>query len=306
MEILSVHSHKGGAGKTTLTLLLAKAYARARRKVCAVDLDFIGSGFEYGVRVHRKGGRFLDEYILRDAMSPDMPKLDELISEYRDDDLGNGKIDMVFNHGADVAGLGTRTELRKNVGQLAGLEPGAGVVGGALRLLLESFEEQGYDVVLLDCHPGLAHVSISVLRLFKDPAFSSRSTSLFLATPDRPHIFGMLEELNFLRSSDGDELFDPQRAILVVNRGEKPPLLSLAQVQQEITRDDLMPEAGTWWSHLDLVHYCRILERPELREISRIGGPGIIPVPPSNVIKCDDTPLCRKVFAQLGEPFHVR
>lgn len=39
MKIIAIAGRKGGAGKTSLTLALASHYARAKKRVCVVDLD---------------------------------------------------------------------------------------------------------------------------------------------------------------------------------------------------------------------------------------------------------------------------
>ena len=58
MKTVSIHSHKGGVGKTTLGLLLCKYYARfLGKKTCFIDFDFQAPGLR---------GAYFAEYLKYD------------------------------------------------------------------------------------------------------------------------------------------------------------------------------------------------------------------------------------------------
>jgi hypothetical protein len=300
MKIISIHSHKGGCGKTTLALVLAKAHAMAGKKVCLLDLDFLGAGVDYAIRF-APGRKFLDEYVTRDPTSPDLPTVDELMGTYRDGDLGEKSFGILARRAVTVPGLGEEAQMDERAKQLAAMRF---ILRGSLKILLDQLEAHEYGMAILDCGPGIAYGSQAVLELLRDK-FPQGSTSLFMATPDRPHIFGLLEQLNFLSVREGGKMYEPGRAVLVINRGAGA-YLTYEQLFQELAKDPLdLPNTGALLGLVVVKNYCRILERPEFQLYS-VGSAGEIPLPPHGAMEHSQTPLCRDLFSLVGERAHAR
>ena len=310
MNIVSIHSHKGGAGKTTLTLILAKVHARARRKVCAVDLDFVGSGFQHLFDIPAPA-RYLDEYLVRDPDALDLPALEDMIAHYAGEDLHGGQIDLVYNLGGERPAAGRSGERQaydhRRAEALAGEEPGLGVAGSAVERLLSQLEEAQYDLVLLDCHPGLAYLSKSVLRLASRRGDSSHLT-VFMTTANRSHFHGLLNELNYLGSEEGERLFAPSRSILCVNRGPSclgPSWDDMATeaCRSPVHRDQATARVATFkevWGQQGLSNYVRIRESAALTQSASVSGDGEIRLPDEADIARTDTDVCRRVLLSLG------
>ena len=303
MKVISVHSHKGGAGKTTLTLMVAKAQAKAGRKVCAVDLDFIGSGFEHLLDV-QPPEKFLDHYVTKDPGSPNLPKVEELITSYSDKDLGKYSMDLVFN----MAGSSVNKERKdqdKSV-SLLGMEPASNIAGRSINRFLSTLEEDGYDTVVLDCHPGLAYLSKSLLRYGKKSPFKEH-IFLFVTTLNRAHFFGLINELNTLAADEYGNLFNPSQSILCLNRADprkygrwkdlmgyshniifkKDQALSRMSTFEKICRDG----GG--------LNYICFNDSETVTKRGDIGGEGKIVLLGKDDIRFSDKPLCKSAFKGL-------
>lgn len=55
LRIVSVHSYKGGVGKTTVAVLLAAAFAKRGEEVCLVDLDLLAPALSELVKITEHG-----------------------------------------------------------------------------------------------------------------------------------------------------------------------------------------------------------------------------------------------------------
>jgi MinD-like ATPase involved in chromosome partitioning or flagellar assembly len=78
MKLISIHSHKGGAGKTTIALLTAQAQFKSGARVCTVDLDFLGSGLEAVVDARPQA--YLDDFLVKLPSDPSRPTVSSLIT----------------------------------------------------------------------------------------------------------------------------------------------------------------------------------------------------------------------------------
>jgi cellulose biosynthesis protein BcsQ len=267
MMVISAHSHKGGAGKTTLALMLAKAHALGDRRVCAVDLDFQGSGFELMVAVPRPDA-YLDEFITRTDDSG-RPALDAMRVRHQEE-RGGCSFDLLLNRGGAVPDDPRRSHARAVA--MSGREPTQTVLRQGIASLLDRLRESRYDVVLLDCHPGLVYLSGSVLDLAGDAAADEHVT-IFVATANRAHFVGLLSQLVDLASERDRRRFVPARSILCVNRATEQIGASWAELTRRTLRREgrFEPEIDAWVSTLDMLYakaggpnYLRILESKEI------------------------------------------
>jgi len=97
MKVISIHSHKGGAGKTSLTLMIARRLALAGHKVCVVDLDFLGAGIDPAIKM-TKPRHYLEELLLASPGSASAPKPRDLLGQHH---IGPGvePIGVILNTG---------------------------------------------------------------------------------------------------------------------------------------------------------------------------------------------------------------
>ena len=115
MQLVSVHSHKGGAGKTALVLMMARHLAEHGKKVCLVDLDFLGTGVWPTIKASLPH-RYLGEVFVAAAGSRSYPPLEDLLGFHR---IGAKvePIGLILNAGsaAGIGKNGKRAELHEQV-----------------------------------------------------------------------------------------------------------------------------------------------------------------------------------------------
>lgn len=303
MKVISVHSHKGGAGKTTLTLMMAKAQAMLGKKVCAVDIDFIGSGFEHLLDLPAPP-EYLDDYITKDPSSPKRPKIEKMVTSYRDQDLGKQSVDLIFNSaGSRMNKL--PPDQPKAVRTLQGLAPRQDIAGRAVVSLLMELSEKGYDLVLLDCHPGLTHLSESLLRIGNKNNYGEH-VFLFLTTSNRAHFYGLINELNMLASSEYGNLFNPKRSVLCVNRAPEPlgkswkDLIAFVRERETVHPDESITRLSTFEEKTcggrEALNFFLFPELSEISAWDSLGGSSEIVRPEIGKIHFSNTTLCRNLF----------
>lgn len=170
-NFLSVANRKGGVGKSTTAVMLAHAFAAwGGKRVLVMDLDsqcnasLILMGGE-AWSLARREGRTISDYFfdLFDETHPE-PR-DFLVHNVGDVRAANGKpLALSLLPGSlmleDVQGELYVKEARQSkdpevVGQR---------VRGRLERLLRRFE-QSYDLVILDCPPGLSFAALAALKI---------------------------------------------------------------------------------------------------------------------------------------------
>lgn len=137
LHTFAVSSQKGGVGKTTTALHLAFSFAAQGKRVLIVDADPQG-GIIYGIDSDLNGGRLpgLYQVYCGDA---------ELFELARSTGI----------EGIEIIGCG----IENSSEEIEKLDEASKVVG-LLKAAVQNAADQ-YDIVLLDCPPGMGHVTKS-------------------------------------------------------------------------------------------------------------------------------------------------
>lgn len=223
MKTIAIHSHKGGVGKTTIALLLAKHARTSGSAPCVVDFDFIGSGMTDLFALERRPRRCLDHYFL----DPDPCAFDveQLFGHYTDPDLHEKKLLVMCNLGDGLPGEKNGcAEMRSDMTAMVANERRYREIQSKTRILHNKLEEGGVDLLIIDCHPGLGFVSETVRPL--------TTLNVYVSTPNRSDCFGLLKSLN-VKQLDGPDAF------LIVNMAEAP-LIDLPSFRRLVESDALV------------------------------------------------------------------
>mgnify|MGYP000373703432 CR=1 FL=1 len=134
-RIIAIMNQKGGVGKTTTTINLGHALARAGKKVTLLDMDPQGQvATGYGID-NNQGG--LDQVLLDD--------------EYIDDNIIAGRDNV------DIVPAGTR------LGDFEHLATGGTSRGHKLRMAIAESSLKKSDFVLIDCPPSSGLLGINAM-----------------------------------------------------------------------------------------------------------------------------------------------
>jgi cellulose biosynthesis protein BcsQ len=266
MKTIAIHSHKGGVGKTTVALLLAK-WAAASRRVCLVDCDFIGTGIT-GLLSMRAPSRYLEDFLLDD--DPYNFPVSSLLGSYSDKDLGADGFSVVLNRAEGALtprAAKRRLEVRQAMMGLVATEENYGEIETRTQILLDLLKRDNFDIVICDCHPGMVFVSRTIIPL--------AALNLYVATPNRSDCFGLLKEIN-LRN------LDKPNAFLLINRSALPGN-DLKSFRSAMERDEVVGgEAAGFLPQLkhaghDESRTFLVPETDELRSLFHIGGAALLP-----------------------------
>ena len=155
MRTIAVMNQKGGVGKTTTSVNLAAALARAGQRVCLLDLDPQGhASFHLGLEAGQETGTIYDVF-------SDEATLDDVRQLVADNlSVVPSNIDLAAVE-VELAGVQQREFLLRNV--------------------LQPWEEQSrFDYVVMDCPPSLGVLTINALSAVKE-----------VLIPLQPHFFAL-------------------------------------------------------------------------------------------------------------------
>jgi len=189
MKTIAIHSHKGGVGKTTVALLLAKYAAISLRQTCFMDFDFIGSGISDLLDLKNKPRKYVEDYFQN--ANPHEFEIQQLLTSYTDRGMEHHKFTVILNVGDGLPNQKKAKSLENlKADQLALVanEPHYKEIENRTVILLEKLEKHEIDLVVVDCHPGLDMVSDTMVGL--------ADLNVYVATPNRADCFGLLKTLN--------------------------------------------------------------------------------------------------------------
>ncbi|MCG2775879.1 MAG: AAA family ATPase [Desulfobacterales bacterium] len=160
-SVISVHSHKGGVGKTTMAIALAAELAKAKKRVCLVDCDDEGPSLYQSFQIADKkhiNVLFLIDWFRANANHIPSGLIQRIsIIQNKQKKLSLSCIPSSF---IDI-----------DIGLLDELQHGERVRDGnytSVQNLLEKLiqiliKEKKFDCVVIDNGPGLAHFALDVL-----------------------------------------------------------------------------------------------------------------------------------------------
>jgi len=263
MKTIAIHSQKGGVGKTTLALLLAKSASKTGR-ACILDYDFIGTGMANLIPLNLPK-QYLEHYLT--SAEPSRFPTRELFGSYSDDDLKKRAFSVVLNHGKPRKATRENEGLHEALLAMMSDEPQYGQIAQHTKALFNLLKEEGFDLVIVDCHPGLGLVSETMIPLV--------DLNVYVTTQNRSDCFGLLKTIN-------RKGFDQSSSFLVLNKAE-PVVTDLTAFRFALESDGLVSIPAkallAQFKHIarDEKRFALIPESQQIRLLFYLGGPGMLP-----------------------------
>jgi septum site-determining protein MinD len=185
-KLITLHSYKGGTGKSYLAVNLAAIYALQGKKVCLLDLDFRAPTLQ--VVFEPKGLKYFINSVLEGTIS-----IRDCLLDCSDKLENKGKLYVGF---ADFSTEAIREMVSK--GKKWEIE----ALQRLYKMRKELLDDMKFDVVLMDTSPGIQYLSIN--------AVVASDVAVVISTLDDADIMGtskMLKELY--------ETFEKETAIVI-------------------------------------------------------------------------------------------
>jgi len=182
-KFITIHSRKGGVGKTSTAIALGFALAQKNYSICFVDFDIMGPSFEFIFDVQDVNNAYLDYFISRKR--PYKPDID------------------VFLKNINLPGFKWAKNIRC---VLSSPSPYHLINMDALKLNWETVEKRvlnffslltakGFDFIIIDNSPGLSRYSQLMYQLFlSDP----NSIRIILTSTDVGDMAGLHYEQDMI------------------------------------------------------------------------------------------------------------
>lgn len=185
--IVTIHSYKGGTGKTLLSLNLAAMFAQTGKKVCLIDMDFRAPSL---CATFEKRCRFWFNDYLCGA-----PDIEDVLTDCTTEAMSQGKLFVgLANPSIEVIRDMTARDRKCEIEALSRLI-------SLKRMLVDDLK---FDYVFLDTSPGLQFSSINAIVI--------ADFVLLVVTTDETDIRG-----TYLMIRDVYDLFE-KKAGMVVNK----------------------------------------------------------------------------------------
>ncbi len=197
-RIISIHSFRGGTGKSNITANLAALFAAEGQRVGVVDTDIQSPGIHalFGLDAERMG-RSLNEYLWGKCA------------------IRRTAHDVTANLGSGIAGKVFLIPSSLKAGEIARvLREGydVGLLNDGFRSLVDALK---LDTLLIDTHPGLNEETLLSIAI--------SDTLVVILRPDRQDYQGTRVTVEVARK------LEVPRLMLVVNNA--PPTFDLAEVK---------------------------------------------------------------------------
>lgn len=183
MNIYSIHSHKGGVGKTTFSLFFSKYLAQIKKeKTCLIDLDFQAPGLR-GVYLRKNLTHDLSDLILADEK-----KKKEIVGQLP---VKYEKIDNLYfiaNLFKPHKAVQDQLYILKKIYIKVVNEIYTGEILDNMKELLKHLKEDGFQNIIVDDHPGLVLLSEEIIK-------GINTTPIFITTPNIVSFVGLFKNL---------------------------------------------------------------------------------------------------------------
>jgi MinD-like ATPase involved in chromosome partitioning or flagellar assembly len=163
--VISVHSGKGGVGKSVITLALAINLARKGKKVCIVDCDDEGPCLHFYIKVDpdkQKNCMFFSDWFCRKEYQKTIPQ--SLIQPMI---LPSSKKFPIKHTIQVIPGSFHPADIDRLDKFQRGKRPSNGYYYENQKILRNLFSklivDEGFDFIIVDTSPGNAHLSYDVL-----------------------------------------------------------------------------------------------------------------------------------------------
>ena len=175
VPLISIHSHKGGVGKTTVATLISHALSR-EHKVCLVDLDLVAPGVAPMLGIETPS-RCILHYLLGNPKEPGrFPKESAVCHEV------TGNLHVIPGAPDHREAMGVQSYI------LAELRSGL-IRARVERLLTAVRTHREIDVFVLDTPPSLFGLSQMARRLVE----KHEGAEVLVVTPTVPDVNGLVE-----------------------------------------------------------------------------------------------------------------
>ena len=226
MKTISVHSYKGGTGKTTFLLNIAGSLAKSGKKTLAVDYDLRAPSFQSYFKLAEPiflSNYLLDDYSISKAIFPCKTNKDI-------------KLDLVFS---------SMEFLQQHSKQRDQLSRDDAKFLAKLYQMQQELKKE-YDYLLFDTIPGFFYRSIDALMV--------SDIIMVVATPSTSNVLGLLELCNNIYSM----MREDSKMILLINKIEEEGI----EADKKIFENNFTKLKKIGKENFDISQYYQILYLP--------------------------------------------
>lgn len=284
-NIISVHSYKGGVGKTTIALSIAAELASheaQRRKVCLIDFDFAGPSIEFiflsQLTLHagkwKKPKLFLPHWFMPNIGSPsaDTEDIDNYICRpprtIHQQKFLRAAIDLILCPPTAQSMISMEYAYQS--------ERYEKIIWERIKDLIYELGEKGYTHIVIDNAPGFRDYSFTLYSMMA--GIGSNACPILVSSPALGDIGGIMSQLdgltvpfngngsrlwwivNFLHGNSNHQEYEslPNLAALA----ERTRIIPQTAIKILSTAPDFLSYAGVDYHH-SLADMCFIKQKPK-------------------------------------------